>query len=618
MFYSENLLSKTGPLARVWLSANLEKKLSKSHILQSDIQSSVGAIVDQGQAPMALRLSAQLLLGVVRIYSRKTRYLLDDCNEALIKIKMAFRTSNNNDLPTSVVVPGGLELPDVLTEADIFTNFDMSALFSQPLDLGGPSDKRQDFGMDWNSTLNPEASTQSQLTPEDRPQLEDDTGLELDLGEDLPFGDAETSLSIEVARNAPAPRPVGEDLFSEDNKLLDGDDLDLDLGEDVPMPDGPDLAPTTSHDNNDRFLAQDDGIDFGGDDTLGLNDEVGEQRQRDSQSPLSEAPSDLVRHLDETFANEEEVVEEVAARQPQRSKRRKGLVPDAQTVLKSQQIKEQQTDRSRILKPISLLPRDPVLLTLMNMQKNGEFVSSIMGDGRSRGWAPELRGILSIDVIRGPSDLKRKRDSGIGDLSGNEHADKIPRLEFEEEELPVDEGIAIGGDSGLNQDQTQVEVPADDSARPMMSDPVEAEQAPSPNDGEDEGIGTGDYDHFNDTTVPILHPADSGPVSLGTKHAVHLLRDKFGGENTDGSPTSQSKKTVLFQELLPEGRASKEDATKMFFEMLVLATKDAVKVDQSEKSIGGPIRIRGKRGLWGSWAEMENTEADAPTNTVTT
>lgn len=88
MFYSENLLSKTGPLARVWLSANLEKKLSKSHVLQSDIQGSVGAIVDQGQAPMALRLSAQLLLGVVRIYSRKTRYLLDDCNEALMKIKM--------------------------------------------------------------------------------------------------------------------------------------------------------------------------------------------------------------------------------------------------------------------------------------------------------------------------------------------------------------------------------------------------------------------------------------------------------------------------------------------------------------------------------------------------
>lgn len=88
MFYSEALLSKTGPLARVWLSANLERKLSKTHILQSSVKDSVDAIVNPGQAPMALRLSGQLLLGVVRIYSRKARYLLDDCNEALMKIKM--------------------------------------------------------------------------------------------------------------------------------------------------------------------------------------------------------------------------------------------------------------------------------------------------------------------------------------------------------------------------------------------------------------------------------------------------------------------------------------------------------------------------------------------------
>jgi cohesin complex subunit SCC1 len=95
MFYSEALLSKTGPLARVWLSANLERKLSKTHILQSSVKDSVDAIVNPDQAPMALRLSGQLLLGVVRIYSRKARYLLDDCNEALMKIKMvctAFRS----------------------------------------------------------------------------------------------------------------------------------------------------------------------------------------------------------------------------------------------------------------------------------------------------------------------------------------------------------------------------------------------------------------------------------------------------------------------------------------------------------------------------------------------
>lgn len=91
MFYSETLLAKTGPLARVWLAANIERKLTKQNILQSNIESSVSTIIAPDAAPIALRLSGQLLLGVVRIYSRKARYLLDDCNEALMKIKLVCR-----------------------------------------------------------------------------------------------------------------------------------------------------------------------------------------------------------------------------------------------------------------------------------------------------------------------------------------------------------------------------------------------------------------------------------------------------------------------------------------------------------------------------------------------
>lgn len=85
----------------------MERKLSKTQTLQTDIEQSVGlylclfpitypfinfpaldAIMGQEIEVMALRLSGQLLLGVVRIYSRKAKYLLDDCNEALLKIKM--------------------------------------------------------------------------------------------------------------------------------------------------------------------------------------------------------------------------------------------------------------------------------------------------------------------------------------------------------------------------------------------------------------------------------------------------------------------------------------------------------------------------------------------------
>jgi len=90
MFYANFVLAKKGPLARVWLAAHWEKKLSKTHVFETDLQSSIESIISP-KVKIALRTSGHLLLGVVRIYSRKAKYLLADCTEALIKIKMAFR-----------------------------------------------------------------------------------------------------------------------------------------------------------------------------------------------------------------------------------------------------------------------------------------------------------------------------------------------------------------------------------------------------------------------------------------------------------------------------------------------------------------------------------------------
>lgn len=122
MFYSETLLQKSGPLARVWLSANLERKLSKNHILQSNVTDSVEAIITPNQAPMALRLSGQLLLGVVRIYQRKTRYLLDDCNEAMMKIKMV---STSPPILRLSSAPLSSAQPLVITSDHAPDNFDL-------------------------------------------------------------------------------------------------------------------------------------------------------------------------------------------------------------------------------------------------------------------------------------------------------------------------------------------------------------------------------------------------------------------------------------------------------------------------------------------------------------
>ncbi|KAG1436369.1 hypothetical protein G6F56_013586 [Rhizopus delemar] len=115
-------LTRQGPLARVWLASHYERKLSKSQFLQTNIEKTIDAIeTNQEEEPLALRISGQLLLGVVRIYSRKTRYLLEDCNEALVKIKLAFKKGDVNmpDIHHSIANVNAITLQDKVTDFDI-------------------------------------------------------------------------------------------------------------------------------------------------------------------------------------------------------------------------------------------------------------------------------------------------------------------------------------------------------------------------------------------------------------------------------------------------------------------------------------------------------------------
>jgi cohesin complex subunit SCC1 len=487
-------------------------------------------------------------------------------------------------LPAHVTTAVDLNLPELLTIDDLFSNMDFTFPMTQ---MPSASDESQDLEEDWTSSLNPPNNSnqsQSLLTPGEEPLYNDD-GLNLDFnGADLDMND--TTVSINVGRNAPSPKP--DEIFDEEVLLHDDEDgLNLDLNEDIPMLDEDlPMADDTIVPESDEPLA------FGDDETAQLQEAADQQRQRDTESPLSEANSDMIRDLDHTFQEEE--ITEVEVKQPQRSRKQKPLAPDAETVLHNKQIKAQAEDRSKILKAPSFLPRDPLLLTLMNMQKNGEFATNAINDGRSRNWAPELQGLLSFEAVFRSGDRKRKRDSGIGGLSEDEHSEKSPRLEGPDE----DEAIQL--------DDAQRVSPAVDENLPQPTSPALEDMAPGE---DDEGI-YGPDDTFDETTMPLVHPADSGPISLGTKHAVHLLRDRLGDAG-GAHPSSPAKKSVLLQDLVPERTTSKEDATKMFFEVLVLATKDAIKVDQGDKAIGLPLRIRAKRGLWGSWAE--SSPGDDPT-----
>jgi cohesin complex subunit SCC1 len=98
MFYSDLILIKKGPLSQVWLAAHWQQRLTKSLIRDCDIDVSINRIRNP-DTPHALRLSGQLLLGLVRIYQKKVQYLREDSAVALTKINVNLRQKKDIDLP---------------------------------------------------------------------------------------------------------------------------------------------------------------------------------------------------------------------------------------------------------------------------------------------------------------------------------------------------------------------------------------------------------------------------------------------------------------------------------------------------------------------------------------
>ena len=461
----------------------------------------------------------------------------------------------------------------MITDLDLLAPMpDPALLLSQTLD--GDLTFGNTTLADWDASQFLSNSVEQARYPE--MELRDDIDIELDIGEEL---------EPEVARRESVQRPLEEE-FGTEMKLRDEEDF-IDIGEGIT-----DLGPVS-----DTELGID--TEMGGMGTelpLPLassvaGDQVPQLTREDS--PLSELGDEEATRLEQEVAEQEPTVfepeQEEESMHQARAKRRKVITQDAETMISTAQLRDQQANRDKILKQASFLPRDPLLMAMLSMQRSGGFVSSILGDGRSQGWAPELRGVLSLELVSRPS--KRKRDNAITGLEQTEEeaaaeAEGLPQLEADQDEPTLGgDGFNLP-DTTIGDDGEVIHLPSDIGARPE-----EEEEAFSPIP-----------DNFDDTTAPLYHPAESGPISLGTKHAVHLLREQFGPE-AEESESIRQKNTIVFQELLPEAQTSRADATKMFFEVLVLATKDAIKVEQPGTELGGPLRIRAKRGLWGQWAE---------------
>ncbi|XP_040494035.1 double-strand-break repair protein rad21-like protein 1 isoform X2 [Ursus maritimus] len=150
MFYTHVLMSKRGPLAKIWLAAHWEKKLTKAHVFECNLEITIEKILSP-KVKIALRTSGHLLLGVVRIYNRKAKYLLADCNEALLKMKMTFRPGLV-DLPKEnfEAAYNAITLPEEFHDFDTqnVNAIDVSEHFTQNQSKPEEITLREDYGND--------------------------------------------------------------------------------------------------------------------------------------------------------------------------------------------------------------------------------------------------------------------------------------------------------------------------------------------------------------------------------------------------------------------------------------------------------------------------------------
>ncbi|CAA7035216.1 unnamed protein product [Microthlaspi erraticum] len=124
MFYSQTYLGRKAPLGTVWSAAHLQHRLKKSDYTATDIPKIVYHIMFP-EVPMALRISSYLLLGVVRIYSKKVDYILHDYNlkrtwlaKALVSSEVDLQEDARQAPVESVTLPQALNLEDFDLEDD--------------------------------------------------------------------------------------------------------------------------------------------------------------------------------------------------------------------------------------------------------------------------------------------------------------------------------------------------------------------------------------------------------------------------------------------------------------------------------------------------------------------
>lgn len=517
------LLSRQGPLAHVWLASNYDRKLSKTQLLNTNIIASSNIIstsqIQSSDEPnsdtITLRLSGQLLLGIVRIYSRKTKYLLDDINECLHKLKTSFRYASGASLGSSALA---VNLPpprttitnfsrhlmqDQVTELDLFYQEDLN------LDDETVAQTNHDMLFSQVSSLN-----HSEDTSDIDHSIElarRHSGQEPDMGMDLDF-DLDLDQSIEQGRDAQAP-------------MSEADQSVLDLSK------GP----------NSPILGSDD---------FGLG------------GPLET--------IDERETNEPQVANEPLTPPPQAApaqvRRLVGVTNDG--VIKTTKRRLVVDNAEELQRGLSI----DVLKSIQHMQTHGRFTEETLTLKLTDDEKLQL-----IEELAAPASSKRRK---IWNLD-HELRQRCVQLSNQEQRMSPDESISFDLDNSLDFDLSLPALVPDNeaNAKPMAETQGE----------EDENA----IDNVKGTTQVAEHLRRTFFEQPTIKFDELMDRDMKDEDNVPLGAIHKSSDIVKVSQ--------RREATKCFFELLVLATHNCVSLEQDEAEdlslLGKNLTIRPRDNL---------------------
>lgn len=686
MAYNDAILGKHGPLARVWLAAHWERKLSKAQWVQTSVPECVAAIVQHGEEePLALRLSGPLLLGVVRVYARKTKYLQDDCNDTLVRIKGAFRNGSaavDMSQEQLHLSRSAITLPMTSTPWDLLMpEPSLGAWASMPRASAAHTARVADITL-------PEAQY---AMAEDVPPVADvsmpstggmDTSLDLDLGlehEDLPGAEtwrpSRSAPRTKRPRREPVPRadPWAAPPGADDSLASVGVARDADVQQETDAERVRSLLGDVS--------AADSSIDAftGTGDLPPLDDEAQIPAAAAASSPAlpprsATPPRDVA--FDESIAALGQLTPSTAAKLRSAASHRaagagakgsrKRPIQDAVTEMQDAgrvraALQRAAANNVRSAQEHMYLPASRTHLALMEAQQHGRGTD--VADSTWGALASELGPLLgsgaaarrTLDAEQRKSEMQqwlwRIREEArqlSQDAEEDEYPAEVARRAPEAPEESLDwlrhdtgaadkslNGFDVSmGDTtaGADGDLPPLDVPdisqLDDTApEPMQVDQAEAtadetqpelrrssrhraETHDEPEEGrlppltrlstpdeEGEAPSTPELGAL-DVPVPDTNPLEAfetrqreprhddaaDGLDASTRRAMHILRTKMG----------EGEAGVSMDEL--SAHASRRAAAGFFFELLVLGTKDCVRLEQDEPY--GDVHVHGKPRFW--------------------